>query len=885
MNTLRSVFYNSFTFCVLVVFGCSGPANITVDEPPAHLRFPIPEGLWPGTETWAFDQLERLTLEQKVSQIFNYAVDADRYLSNPDFNLLNVLVEQFEIGGLVFNEGSSLTHAGQINKLQRRADIPLLIGLFPTTTVGAPVTQATDFPSRMAFGATRNPNLAYAAGRIAAQEARASGFHHASHEDPTDTIVSEPIDTGTKFSEHYLLDEEMHSAYQEGLQDGGLLSLSRISQKTITCNTGTDDLVISAIASGTDMIVCDGDTYSARAAVLNAIREGRLTESRIDESLIKILMGKRWFSNVSYQAVYPSSGESSVGRMSNRVVGEYIARESITLLRNENDLLPLDETENRIISIAIIESEGPPAGHLFAQHLRRHVDPTTVQSYEITDELTADDREAVLRATDAFDLIVVPVFTSLQNGAGTSEFTESLSFFVNMLIETEKPVIVVSFGDPGIIRFFDEPDVYITAYGAHSISQKAVVEALFGKGGFPGRLPVSIPDRHAFGTGILLAQSVQRPGLGVEVGMDDVSLEKIETLLYQAVGDSAFPGAALAVGRGGVLVKLQGVGHFTYESEKPITPRSLFDLASLTKAVATTTATMMLYEEGLLDLDATVASYLPAFAQNGKENITMRQLMSHTAGLIPFRPFYAQGVTTRQDLIDAVCREELLYEPGTESRYSDFGPILMALIIEKITGMGFDEYTRQSIFEPLEMYDTGFRGTGISSPDVVPTELDDYFRMRLIQGEVHDENAWVLGGTAGHAGLFSTATDLAKFAYMLANKGLVKGRQFISEETLRLFTTPVDPEKHTRALGWDTRPGSGPSSAGAFFGPNSFGHTGFTGTSMWIDPDAQLFVILLTNRIYPRRDNNRYIPVRSSVADIAYLSIRSGICPLMPMRR
>ena len=243
------------------------------------------------------------------------------------------------------------------------------------------------------------------------------------------------------------------------------------------------------------------------------------------------------------------------------------------------------------------------------------------------------------------------------------------------------------------------------------------------------------------------------------------------------------------------------------------------------------------------------------------------------------------GMKNRADVLEAIFAEGLVYEPGTESRYSDFSFITLAVVVEKITGQDFDDYAREHIFEPLGMKQTGFlkAGTG-SDTTVVPTEIDSVFRMRLVQGEVHDETAFLLGGTAGHAGLFSTADDLARFAAMLASSGEANGRPFLQPETIKLFTTPVDPtrQEHTRALGWDTKSPEGYSSAGQRFGPRSFGHTGFTGTSMWIDPDQKLFAILLTNRVYPTRENRRHVMVRPQFADFAYDAIAGPPAPLLP---
>ncbi|GAB5519384.1 MAG: hypothetical protein RhofKO_16350 [Rhodothermales bacterium] len=360
--------------------------------------------------------------------------------------------------------------------------------------------------------------------------------------------------------------------------------------------------------------------------------------------------------------------------------------------------------------------------------------------------------------------------------------------------------------------------------------------------------------------------------------------QRVDSLMVRAIGNRAFPGAAVAIGNADSLVLMRAYGQFTYDDAPAITTASQFDMASLTKIIATTTVTMKLLEADRLSLDDRVSNYIPAFAQSGKANITLFHLLSHTAGLRPYRAFHTEGLLTREEVIDAIMAEPLRTPPGTEARYSDFSMITLALVIEHITGQPFADVARQLVFEPLGMMDTGFRPT-VADNRVVPTEIDSGFRKRLIQGEVHDETAWLLGGTAGHAGLFSTVEDVARFTRMMVNAGRVDSTQFLQPETIQLFTTRLDPtaERHTRALGWDTRALIGKrSSAGLFLGPNSYGHTGFTGTSMWIDPDADLYVIMLSNRVYPSRRNRRYAAVRSELADIAYRTlIQPNAAPVM----
>ncbi len=351
------------------------------------------------------------------------------------------------------------------------------------------------------------------------------------------------------------------------------------------------------------------------------------------------------------------------------------------------------------------------------------------------------------------------------------------------------------------------------------------------------------------------------------------ALSRIDSILIHYIHvKEAFPGASVALGKGADIAYLTGNGGYTYRFEQKIFAESVFDVASLTKVIATTTAAMLLYDQGKLKLDTPVSEYLKEFDLPGRHSITIGHILSHSSGLPGWRPLHLNGFISRESLLDSVFAMPLIAEPETTSVYSSYGMIVLGLIIEVITGVPFDQWCTENIFHPLGMISTGFRGTGESDSTIVPTEVDMSFRNRLIQGEVHDENAWILGGVAGHAGLFSTAVDLSKFAMMMAQRGQHEGHVFLRPKTVDHFTTVVDSTISTRALGWDTRGSSTTeSSAGQYFGPRSYGHTGFTGTSLWIDPDSRAWVILLTNRIYPTRDHyDRFRGVRGLMADATY---------------
>ena len=340
-------------------------------------------------------------------------------------------------------------------------------------------------------------------------------------------------------------------------------------------------------------------------------------------------------------------------------------------------------------------------------------------------------------------------------------------------------------------------------------------------------------------------------------------------LIRAAIARQAFPGAALAVAHGGKLVASWGFGRFTYEEESPqVQPNTVFDLASVTKVIATTTMAMMLYERGKLALDAAVASVLPGFVslapahQRGKrESVTIQMLLAHSSGLPAYEKLF-EFTANREELVRAAINTPLTTAPGTRAEYSDIGFILLGEVLSRKASESLDEFAQREIFQPLGLNETWFIPPLEMRKEIPPTEHDLTFRKRVIQGEVNDENAWVMGGVSGHAGMFASAPDLARFAeFMLrGGEGLVK------EPTLRLFTErQSSPVGTSRALGWDTP--SHPSTSGTRFAPSSFGHLGFTGTSVWIDPKRHLSVTLLTNRTWPNRSSQLIREVRPAVHD------------------
>ena len=340
--------------------------------------------------------------------------------------------------------------------------------------------------------------------------------------------------------------------------------------------------------------------------------------------------------------------------------------------------------------------------------------------------------------------------------------------------------------------------------------------------------------------------------------------DSLRRVLDQAVRDSAFPGAYAVVGTSRGIIGDYGAGRIDWAADAPApTASTIWDLASLTKVVGMTSAVARLVDQGVVQLDAPVQRYLPEFAGAGKERVTVRHLLTHSSGLPSWRPLHkeAESPEARRALVLATPLDTA---PGVRYAYSDLGAITLGLLVERLTKQPLDAWLGTRVFQPLGMRDTRFRPDSSLRARIAPTEVDPW-RQRHLRGEVHDENAYALGGVSGHAGLFSTGHDLARLARAYLNGGALDGARLASAGTIRRFTAVQDTTLSRRALGWETPTGS--NSSGRYMSARAFGHTGFTGTSIWVDPERDLFVILLTNRVNPTRQNTRIGRVRVALAD------------------
>lgn len=648
----------------------------------------------------------------------------------------------------------------------------------------------------------------------------------------------------------------------------GLIVTDAMEMGGITVRFAPGEAAVRAVAAGVDCVLMSPVPDAAFEALQGAVKSGRISTERLDESVRRILQAKARLGLNSSRLVDVNALNHKFGSAAWQKEAQEISDRGVTLLRDTPHRLPLDGTKaSRALLLAFYADPEPYPGEDLERELRTRFDSVTT--------LRADTRfvnAGILKlpSPDSYDVAIVAFFVRVSDRKGNVDVPAEQGALAEQVYKTSKPVITVGMGSPYLIERFPQAETWLAAFGISDVAQISVARALFGEIPVRGHLPVTVP-------GVNL-----KAGFGIEVPANPMTLQPMNAredsqlrpayeVVEKAVKDKATPGATLAVGFRG-KVAIHTFGKLSYDAKSPaVKSATMYDIASLTKVVATTTLVAKLVEGDFavpLDLDAKVERYLPEWASGPqpewRHRVTVRHLLTHTSGLPPFKEYWRTS-KSKQDTLTKIFAEPLDYEPGTKEVYSDLGIILMAEIIERLTGRKLDDLANSFIFSPLSMKDSMYRPPEKLWPTIAPTEIDNQYRRRLIQGEVHDENAFAIGGVSGHAGVFSTAPDLAAFCQMLLNGGVYAHQRILRRATVAQFTTPQQLSGGTRTLGWAVPTPGGLS--GNYFSAHSYGHTGFTGTSIWIDPDRQLFVVFLTNRVHPTRENQKIQQVRRDLHD------------------
>ncbi|WP_395276537.1 glycoside hydrolase family 3 N-terminal domain-containing protein [Halalkalibaculum sp. DA384] len=658
----------------------------------------------------------------------------------------------------------------------------------------------------------------------------------------------------------------------DSLNFNGIVVTDGLEMRGISSRYSPGETVVKALHAGADLMLLSPDELTAINEIEQAVRRGSITEQRIDRSVRKLLEWKKEYGLFKSRTIDIDSLDKEIHTTEHQLIADEIARKSITVIKNEQDLLPLRPYKYpNVLAISIADDISGETGTYFAEQLKTYHPNVKFHVYDR--RTNEEEKKEIMNDARNADLIILGSFIYVRSAQPMQLSSEQFDF-LKQLAAGNKPSLLVAFGNPYIVRDLSQTDAQVMAWSARNAQVRNTVPALFGASPVTGKMPIDIPGYSVIGQGIEIPQTTIRKDQPGTAGFAKDSLRRIDHIMQEAVFDSTFPGGTVTVLKDGIIAYQKGYGYHTYDKLNPVNATDIYDLASLTKVVATTTAVMRLVDTGKLKLDDRVAEYIPEFNTGPKKNITIRHLLSHNSGLPPFR-VYVDSLKERSQLIQAVRDEPLIYSPGSRYEYSDLGFILLAEIAEKVSGRRIDRFIRQEMFYTMGMNSTYFnplaKGEWISNR-IPPTEIDTVFRKETVRARVHDERAYFMDGVAGHAGLFSNGTDLAVYAQMLLNGGTYGGRRYLSDAVIRAFTAP-QPANPERGLGFD-RKSTGFSSAGTLTSDNTFGHTGFTGTSIWIDPARDLAIIILANRVHPHRSYGHNISeIRAAVADAVISSI------------
>jgi beta-glucosidase-like glycosyl hydrolase/CubicO group peptidase (beta-lactamase class C family) len=650
---------------------------------------------------------------------------------------------------------------------------------------------------------------------------------------------------------------------KEEMKFNGLIVTDGMEMRGVTKNFSVAEATVKAIQAGHDLVVIPPNPEIAIKALRSAVKNGKISTKRLEHSVKKVLLMKYCLGLHKNKFVNTEEIPDLLNTVENNGVSKKLAQKSITLLKNES-ILPLQRNgKNKIVCITFSDNADASTGSIFERGFSSRY--RNVEFLKIDTRTSDTDFEKIYSKAKGADVLILPLYLRVRSYSGTVGFSKEQKIYADTLQQLGKKMIVLSYGNPYIVSTFSDISAYLTSYGDAPVSIEAGLEALFGEISITGKLPINIPGFYKIGDGIYLKKESLQSSSLYDVDLKDDSFDTIDDLMDKAIEDSVFPGAVLLVSKEGKVFYNKAFGNFTYdEDSKPIQTSTIFDLASVSKAIGTTNAAMKLVEENRLNLDSSVSFYLYEFNSKGKDKILIKNLLQHDSGLPPFKLFYKM-CKSPEEIMDSIYACEVLFSPGDSVLYSDIGMITLGKVIESITGKTLDVYLKEEYFSPLGLNSTMYKPDTKLSDFCAPTEVDDYWRMRTVQGTVHDENADALGGVAGHAGLFSNAGDLAIILQMLLNKGVYNGKRYLSPATIEMFLTRV--KNTSRTLGWGIKPLKGSYSMGNKFSSNSFGHIGFTGTSVCVDPDRNLFIILLTNRVHPTRNNNKLSNFRQLIQD------------------
>ena len=676
----------------------------------------------------------------------------------------------------------------------------------------------------------------------------------------------------------------------------GLIFTDGLEMGAIVNRYPNGELEVQALMAGCDILLLPPDLDKAIHAIKTAINEGRLTESDIDKKCLKMLKMKEKYVLENAKVIDTKNLIQDLNNEEVKYINAKLTQLSLTLLQNKNNVIPLLNHSN----LKIVHLRADKSGKSTLENtMMQYIDMQTFTSKTSFVNENAKLFEAVQDA----DYVIVSMHTLSQVPKNQYNIAKETIAFLDSLTKI-KQVILVWFGNPYGLEFLPFSERFaaiLVAYHPLETAERCASEALCGLVPITGKLPIELSN-YPFGSGMKTEISKKSSS-----EMNDF-YHKMDSIIDNGLRQKAYPGCRVLVAKGGKVLYDKCFGTFSYTDSRPVSPNTIYDLASVTKIMATTLAIMKLYDEKKFRLEDKLSQYLPYLKNTNKENISIEQALTHTAGLASWIPFYDKTLINgkktlnpaiyskeysrdfsvqvcndlyikssyRDSMYLQICQSEL--RKDNKYLYSDLGFYLLADLVKTLSGKQLDVYLDENLYAPMNLQRTLFNPLNrYGLFDIPPTEYDTVFRKTLIQGYVHDQGAAMLGGVSGHAGLFSTAEELYKLAQLLLQKGVYEHKTYFSKETVETFTAYRFPQGDCRrGLGFDKPSRSGASPCSKYASSQSYGHSGFTGTFVWIDPQYDLVYIFLSNRVNPDASNAKIteLGIRSALQDVVYRFVR-----------
>ncbi len=698
-------------------------------------------------------------------------------------------------------------------------------------------------------------------------------------------------DNSETFTPFFLSVDWTEKVLKKDLAFSGLVLSADIKSVSDWYSAKNGDIELMAFEAGNDLLLNPENINTAKRKIRSAIKKSKKYETRVDAVVGKILS----FKNKTIGADKLTEVKPA------KLNYDLILRNSATVLDDLN-IIPLEYLETKKIACVHIGIEYPNISSVYLDKYDR------IKHFYLRDRFNYYEKfQELIQRLEGFDLVIIPL--------GNIGFDPSENFGIgNQVprfaadISDKMDVIILAHGNPMVADVFPKRVSIVTSYDTTENAQMLLPQILFGAKRAFGKLPFST-KKYAWNSG-KKTNELQRLDYVYpeEVGMDPGILAKIEEVVQEALETQATPGCQILVAKDGHIVLEKGYGYLSYDSLNPVTTETVYDIASITKVAATLQGVMLLSEMDVIDVNKTASQYLYDLRSSNKDDLYISEILAHQAGLTPYIPYWKQtmdgealddkyycdnpddwfcvevvpGIYTIRSMEDSLwkwTRESELRDRNKDGsygyRYSDLGFYIMKKLVERQTRQPIEDFLEQNMYSPLGMSKMTFVPLAYyDEKEIAPTEQDNYFRNTMVRGTVHDQGAAMFGGVGGHAGLFSNSIDLAKILQMHLNNGTYGGERFYRAQTIETFTQRHF-KNNRRGLGWDKplRSGNGPSSDLCSY--NTFGHTGFTGTAMWADPDYDLVYVFLSNRIHPDANNRKLIKqnIRTRIQDIVYESI------------